>query len=258
LESFYLITDKYLVITGALGWGLVALAGVGHTGKVMAWVGTAMYAAFAAGAPVGTALYERHGYAAIALATTLVPLATLLPVLLLRPMPPTAQAHPSVVQVLGAVWAPGLGLALSSLGLSAITAFVLLLFAERGWNPGWPAFTAFAAAFIAARVLLGHLVDRLGSARIALVSICIAATGASAHRHGGRARHRPSWAQRLRAWLTRWSIRASAWRPCAARRHRSGPSRWAPTPPAWTLRWACPRRPWGWLPGGPGCPRCFS
>jgi MFS family permease len=164
------------VITGALGWGL-ALAGSQHTGKVMAWVGAAMYAAFAAGAPVGTALYERHGFVAIALATTLVPLATLLPVLLMRPVAPTAQERPSALRVLGAVWVPGLGLALSSLGFGAITAFVALLFAERGWNPGWPAFTAFATAFIAARVLLGHLVDRLGGARIALASICIEATG---------------------------------------------------------------------------------
>jgi MFS family permease len=95
----------------------------------------------------------------------------------MRPVAPTAQERPSALRVLGAVWVPGLGLALSSLGFGAITAFVALLFAERGWNPGWPAFTAFATAFIAARVLLGHLVDRLGGARIALASICIEATG---------------------------------------------------------------------------------
>jgi hypothetical protein len=32
----------------------------------MAWVGTAMYAAFAVGAPAGTSLYTAHGFAAIA------------------------------------------------------------------------------------------------------------------------------------------------------------------------------------------------
>ena len=34
------------IVTGAFSWGL-ALAGPQNTGKTMAWVGTAMYAAFA-------------------------------------------------------------------------------------------------------------------------------------------------------------------------------------------------------------------
>jgi MFS family permease len=87
----------------------------------------------------------------------------------------TARVRPPLWQVLGAVWVPGLGLALSSIGFGAITAFVALLFAQRGWAPGWPAFTGFAACFMLARVLLGHLVDRFGGVRIALVSIVIEA-----------------------------------------------------------------------------------
>src|SRR5205814_3672172 len=62
------------VITGALSWG-VALAGPRHTGKVMSWVGTALYTAFAVGAPLGTGLYATYGFAAIGLATMLLPLA---------------------------------------------------------------------------------------------------------------------------------------------------------------------------------------
>ena len=44
------------IVTGAFTWGL-ALVGPQNTGQIMAWVGTAMYAAFAVGAPVGTSLY---------------------------------------------------------------------------------------------------------------------------------------------------------------------------------------------------------
>src|SRR6266480_2484261 len=79
------------IITGAQTWGL-ALAGARNAGKVLAWMGTAMYAAFALGAPVGTALYGAYGFPAIALATTLVPLVTLLLVRPVRRVAPTARA----------------------------------------------------------------------------------------------------------------------------------------------------------------------
>ena len=44
------------IITAAVSWGL-ALADSRSTGKVIAWVGSAMFAAFAIGAPAGAALY---------------------------------------------------------------------------------------------------------------------------------------------------------------------------------------------------------
>src|SRR5207253_2813452 len=69
------------IITGALSWGL-ALVAPQNSGKVIAWIGTAMYAAFAVGAPAGTALYATHGFLAIGLATTIAPLATLLLIML--------------------------------------------------------------------------------------------------------------------------------------------------------------------------------
>lgn len=164
------------IITGALSWGL-ALVDARNAGTVMAWVGTAMYAAFALGAPLGTALYESLGFAAIALATMLVPLAALLIVAPIRPVLPQRRARPAFAKVVGAVWMPGVGLALSSIGFGAITAFIALLFVDRGWSPAWLAFSAFAVAFIAARVLFGHLPDRLGGAQVALVSVLIEAAG---------------------------------------------------------------------------------
>jgi MFS family permease len=165
------------IITGALSWGL-ALAGPENTGKVMAWVGTAMYVAFAIGAPAGSALYATYGFAAIALATTLIPLITLLLVLPRPAIAPMTQANrPSFTRVVGAVWAPGVGLAFSSVGFGAITTFVVLLFAQRGWGLAWLALTIFATAFVVARVFLGHLTDRVGGAKVALVSALIEAAG---------------------------------------------------------------------------------
>src|SRR6266404_9604770 len=163
------------IITGAQTWGL-ALAGAQNTGKVLAWMGTAMYAAFALGAPVGMTLYGAYGFTAIAVATTLVPLATILLAAPVRRVAPTSRAHAPFTTVLAAVWVPGIGLALSSFGFGAMTAFVPLLFASRGWTI-WPAFTSFAVAFIVARVFMGHLADKVGGARVALIFVVIEAIG---------------------------------------------------------------------------------
>jgi MFS family permease len=163
------------IITGAQAWGL-ALAGPRNTGKVIAWVGTAMYAAFAIGAPIGTALYASHGFSAIALITTLLPLAAAAVVAPLARVAPTARVRPSFTTVIAAVWLPGVGLALTSSGFGAMTAFVALLFAARGWTV-WPAFTTFAIAFMFARIALGHIADRMGGARVALGFLLIEAAG---------------------------------------------------------------------------------
>jgi len=71
------------IITAAVSWGL-AIVDAQNTGKVIAWVGSAMFAAFAIGAPVGSALHAGYGFIAIALVTALAPLATLL---LIAPLP---------------------------------------------------------------------------------------------------------------------------------------------------------------------------
>ena len=151
------------IITGALSWGL-ALVGPKRAGRVIAWVGMAMFAALALGAPIGTVLYAVGGFAAVALATMLVPLITVLLVAPLSPVPAQLGVRPALAKAAGAVWTPGLGAALSSIGFGAILAFGALLFANRGWNPVWLPFSAFAVALVAARALFGHMPDRLGGA----------------------------------------------------------------------------------------------
>jgi MFS family permease len=164
------------IITGALGWGLGRVSGQ-HTGKVIAWVGTAMFASFAAGAPLGSALYAEFGFRAVALATLVAPLLTLLFVLPLEAIAPSGGTRASARQVLKAVRVPGVGLALSCTGFGAIVAFSSLLFTARGWTPVWPVFTCYALAFIAARIFFGHLADRHGGARVAIVFLVVEAVG---------------------------------------------------------------------------------
>ena len=164
------------IITAAVSWGL-ALVNPRSTGKVIAWVGSAMFAAFAIGAPAGSALHAGYGFAAIAFATALAPLATLLLIAPLPAVAPVPSARLSFAKVVGAVWVPGLGSALGSVGFGAVTTFVVLLFANRGWVDGWLAYTAYASAFILARIFFSHLADKIGGAKVALVCVLIEAAG---------------------------------------------------------------------------------
>lgn len=164
------------VIIGALSWG-VGLMGSQHSGKVMTWVGMAMYAAYAIGAPVGSVTYNEFGFLSTSLATALFPLGALL---LNMPLPSATiiRSTPSSFRsVFEAVWVPGLGLALSSIGFGAVTTFIALLFAQQGWGMVWLAFTALSCAFILARLIFGHLPDRIGGAKVALVCVLIEALG---------------------------------------------------------------------------------
>jgi MFS family permease len=164
------------VITAAVSWGL-ALVDSRNMGKVIAWVGSAMFAAFAIGAPAGAAIYGTYGFAAIGFATTAAPLVTLLLVAPLPTVAPMHRARFSFAKVVDAVWVPGLGSALGSVGFGAVTTFVALLFANRGWANGWLAYTAYAIAFILARIFFSHVADAIGGAKVALVCALIEALG---------------------------------------------------------------------------------
>jgi predicted MFS family arabinose efflux permease len=153
------------------------LLGAGAAGKAMSWLGTSLYAAFAIGAPIGTSLYGRFGFSAVAIATVIIPLVTLV---LIAPMPrvqPPPPAPAGLKKVLGVVWLPGTALALSGVGFSAIMTFAALLYSSRQWTPAWLAFTALSVAFILGRAVLGHLPDKIGGIRVALVCIIIEAAG---------------------------------------------------------------------------------
>ncbi len=136
-----------------------------------------MFAGFAAGAPLGTALYGMGGFGAVALTTAVAPLATLLLIVPLRSVAPARKAGPGILSVVSRIWLPGLGAALSSVGFGAILAFSSLLFVEHSWTPVWLAFTAYAVALVFARLFFGHFPDLIGGARVALVSVLVETAG---------------------------------------------------------------------------------
>lgn len=164
------------IITAALSWGMLQL-GPAHTGKVIGWVGMALFAAYGFGAPAGAWVASHFGFAGIAAATVLVPMVALAVCLRIPPLMPAAGVRPPFYKVLGIVKLPGLALTLSSLGYAAINAFVVLLFVQRGWGSAALAFTSLGAGFILSRLLIGHLPDQLGGARVALWCVAMEAVG---------------------------------------------------------------------------------
>lgn len=165
------------IITGGVTWGL-ALVDSGHSGKVIAWVGTAMFAALALSGSFGTMLFVAYGFAAIGLLTVLLPLLVLVPLLRApSPQPRIRKAKSEFGKAIGAVWLPGLGAALASIGYCSILAFSSLLYADHQWQPVWLGFTAFGVALILARVICGHVPDRFGGAKTALLFVLVQSTG---------------------------------------------------------------------------------
>jgi MFS family permease len=164
-----------LVMTGSLSWG-IALVGPRNAGKVMAWVGAAVFGAYAAGAPLGTFVYGRYDFIGIAFTTIVIPLLALGFIAPAAPIAVTATHRVPFYKVLGTVWVPGLGMGLCCVGYGVITTFIALLFAAKNWGSASLAFTSFGAAFILARIFFSHMLDQNG-AKVALVCVLIEVVG---------------------------------------------------------------------------------
>lgn len=164
------------IVTGAMAWASARL-GPAHTGKVIGWIGMAVFAGLGASAPLGTAIYGGFGFGGVALAVLLTALAGLAFTYFVAGVTPSPLPKLSPLRVLRVVKLPGLGLTLCSLGFAMITAFAVLLFAQRGWGGGALAVTSMGVGFIVGRLLFGHLPDRVGGARVSLACVLVEAVG---------------------------------------------------------------------------------
>ena len=165
-----------LTVVGLMAW-CFGIMGHKRSGRVFALVGMALYGAFAVGSPIGLAVFEWAGFAAVMAASALVPLVGLIMALPVASVPLHPGERPSFWRIIGRIWEPGVALALAGVGSAAIGAFLPLLFLHQGWPYAGLGLGLFGGAYVLVRVLFGHLPDRAGSVPVALVSITCEAVG---------------------------------------------------------------------------------
>ncbi|SEM36848.1 Predicted arabinose efflux permease, MFS family [Pseudoxanthomonas sp. GM95] len=159
-----------LLVTGMLAWG-IGTVGQPRAGRVMTWVGLAIFASLAVGAPIGVTLADHFGFAAVAVACLLVPLVALALTGSVPATTPVAGARLPLRDVLGRIALPALGLALQGMGFASISAFAVLYFNDQHWSGAALALSAFGGGFVLSRLLLARTLDRFGGARVAMVSM---------------------------------------------------------------------------------------
>lgn len=165
-----------LLITGALAWG-IGLLGPKQSGKVMAWVGIAIYGAIGCGAPLGLAIRDLAGPGAAFGMLVVLPVAGWLFIRPLQRVAPAGGRRMPFYKVMGKVGLAGTGLALGTVGFGCIASFITLYFIQRSWTGAPIVLTVFGAAYIIARLFFAHLPDKLGGAKVAWVCLLVEAAG---------------------------------------------------------------------------------
>ncbi|MES2413433.1 MAG: MFS transporter [Pseudomonadota bacterium] len=163
-----------LFLTGTMTWGIARL-GPNRTGMVMAWQGIALFSAFGLGSPMGIAMMQYWGFTGVSIATMLFPLMALAIAIAVPAVARmgASRAKESMLAVVGLVWRPGLAMALGTMPFSVITTFLVLYYGEKGWAGAGLSVASFTAGYIAVRLFLAHLPDKMGGRKVGMLSVMI-------------------------------------------------------------------------------------
>jgi MFS family permease len=165
-----------LFLTGTMTWGIGRI-GAARTGRVMAWQGIAIYAAFGLGAPIGLTIYRTFGFTGVGMLTVILPLLALAIVWLLPAVPAPGGDRAPFYKVISLIWRPGTILMLATIPFAGMAAFLPLDYAAHGWTHAGSAMAAFGIAYTAVRLVGSHWPDTYGAVRVVGISLAIQAAG---------------------------------------------------------------------------------
>ncbi|ATU72496.1 MFS transporter [Komagataeibacter rhaeticus] len=151
-----------LMVTGGGIWA-VAIAGRERAGAAMSWVGLAIFAGLGVGTAVGGMIQAQAGFMVLCLVAIALPVSGMV-LTVCQSAPPRLHdgSHAGVrwKDLIGHTWAWGLTLGLSAVGFAAISSFLVICYAARGWQgSGW-ALAAFGLGHVVARLAGSRHVDR--------------------------------------------------------------------------------------------------
>jgi predicted MFS family arabinose efflux permease len=162
--------------TGSCLWG-IGRVGQEHTARVISWSGICSYGGIAIGAPLGVWIDRAWGLTGVGLVSVAVSALGLLTAWPIGEVAAPEGEPLAFRQVLSRVFPHGMSLALASTGFGTIASFMVLFYAHRHWSDAAFALTSFGAAFILARLLFAHSIDRWGGFRVALVCLSVEIAG---------------------------------------------------------------------------------
>jgi len=176
LSRLFLGIGESLGSTGSTLWGITS-AGPEFTAKMISFNGISTYGAMAIGAPLGVILNQRWGLGSIGLLTLLICAYSLLRASRKEPVAVVHGEHLPFSHVLGRVAPHGMGLALGGVGYSVLATFITLFYASRHWNGAALCLTSFGVAFILARLLFIHTIDRYGGYPVGIACLVTESVG---------------------------------------------------------------------------------
>jgi len=164
------------VFTAGATW-VVDLAPAARRGQAIGMFGLAVWGALSAGPLIGEGLFSAGGYSLVWAFAAVSPLVGAL-VALRQPGGGPAAAPPARRPLVPReVLRPGSALALANVGYAALAGFIVLDLNRLGIGHGAGVFTAFAAAVVGTRLLLGRLPDRFGGRASAIAAGIAEAAG---------------------------------------------------------------------------------
>lgn len=151
-----------LIVTGGGIWAVTLAAGSGRTGSAMSWVGLAIFAGLGVGTAIGGMIQAQAGFFYLCLVAVALPASGMVLTLCLPPVRLHDGSHAGVQwkDLIGHTWTWGMTLGLSAVGFAAISSFLVIFYAARGWQGGGWALAMFGVGHVSARLAGNHLVDR--------------------------------------------------------------------------------------------------